>query len=324
MSKQQVNGTCTSVYLQSLLLSESDNESTSLLVLVSVVVFQGYDGVRESLHSKKKNSALTVGVDSNMNKKNKKKKEEDVELPSKTPLNPLNWMSFIFCGVMIVINIRTQPFYIVPCSRQWSNVLSLRSHTIPHQHLYRTGERCKHQQQSLCHHCWHESHPDRQVMAGPTGRQEGLWGWLHGELWVAWLRCGGDQKGWGEVRGRVLWDALQCVHTRERAGKYTHVAWSECFSTSLQLGHDGATPESCWLVDELSVAVPTKGVKYIFACKCWLAKDRGDGLTARVFNVLDAEAISISQKVYKHEHESKEQTHANKYAVYSIYICLVQ
>ncbi|XP_070844973.1 lipoxygenase homology domain-containing protein 1 [Chaetodon trifascialis] len=65
----------------------------------------------------------------------------------------------------------------------------------------------------------------------------------------------------------------------------------------VELGHDGATPESCWLVDELSVAVPTKGVKYIFACKCWLAKDRGDGLTSRVFNVLDAEAISISQKI---------------------------
>ncbi|XP_053732656.1 lipoxygenase homology domain-containing protein 1-like isoform X2 [Synchiropus splendidus] len=65
----------------------------------------------------------------------------------------------------------------------------------------------------------------------------------------------------------------------------------------VELGHDGATPESCWLVDELAVAVPTNGVKYIFACMCWLAKDRGDGLTARVFNVLDAEAISISQKV---------------------------
>ncbi|XP_054613031.1 lipoxygenase homology domain-containing protein 1-like isoform X2 [Dunckerocampus dactyliophorus] len=65
----------------------------------------------------------------------------------------------------------------------------------------------------------------------------------------------------------------------------------------VELGHDGATPESCWLVDELSVAVPTKGVKYIFACMCWLAKDRGDGLTARVFNVLDAEAVCISQKV---------------------------
>uniref|UniRef100_A0A671XMC4 Lipoxygenase homology PLAT domains 1 n=1 Tax=Sparus aurata TaxID=8175 RepID=A0A671XMC4_SPAAU len=65
----------------------------------------------------------------------------------------------------------------------------------------------------------------------------------------------------------------------------------------VELGHDGATPESCWLVDELSVAVPTKGVKYIFACKCWLAKDRGDGLTSRVFNVLDAEAISISKQI---------------------------
>ncbi|XP_071008463.1 lipoxygenase homology domain-containing protein 1 [Oncorhynchus clarkii lewisi] len=65
----------------------------------------------------------------------------------------------------------------------------------------------------------------------------------------------------------------------------------------VELGHDGATPESCWLVDELAVAVPTKGVKYIFQCKCWLAKDRGDGLTARVFNVLDADSITISQKI---------------------------
>ncbi|XP_068508966.1 lipoxygenase homology domain-containing protein 1 [Syngnathus scovelli] len=77
----------------------------------------------------------------------------------------------------------------------------------------------------------------------------------------------------------------------------------ECYGSDVweikkvELGHDGATPESCWLVDELSVAVPTKGVKYIFACACWLAKDRGDGLTARVFNILDAEAVSISQKV---------------------------
>ncbi|KAL7828480.1 hypothetical protein SRHO_G00321140 [Serrasalmus rhombeus] len=65
----------------------------------------------------------------------------------------------------------------------------------------------------------------------------------------------------------------------------------------VELGHNGATPESCWLVDELSVAVPTKGIKYIFQCKSWLAKDRGDGLTARVFNVLDATTISIIQKV---------------------------
>ncbi|KAJ3604783.1 hypothetical protein NHX12_026835, partial [Muraenolepis orangiensis] len=64
----------------------------------------------------------------------------------------------------------------------------------------------------------------------------------------------------------------------------------------VELGHDGATPESCWLVDELSVAAPTKGVRYAFACKCWLAKDRGDGLTSRVFNVLDAETIAITQK----------------------------
>ncbi len=64
-----------------------------------------------------------------------------------------------------------------------------------------------------------------------------------------------------------------------------------------QLGHNGATPESCWLVDQLSVAVPTKGIQYNFLCKCWLAKDRGDGLTTRVFNILDATTIGIIRKV---------------------------
>ncbi|KAI5096357.1 lipoxygenase-like domain-containing protein 1, partial [Silurus meridionalis] len=65
----------------------------------------------------------------------------------------------------------------------------------------------------------------------------------------------------------------------------------------VELGHDGATAESCWFVDQFSVAVPTKGVMYVFPCKYWLAKDRGEGLTARVFNVIDADTISISRKV---------------------------
>lgn len=39
---------------------------------------------------------------------------------------------------------------------------------------------------------------------------------------------------------------------------------------------------------------------YVFPCKYWLAKDRGEGLTARVFNVIDADTINISRKVYTH------------------------
>ncbi|KAG9266056.1 lipoxygenase homology domain-containing protein 1 [Astyanax mexicanus] len=76
-----------------------------------------------------------------------------------------------------------------------------------------------------------------------------------------------------------------------------------CYGTDVgeikkvELGHDGATSEDCWLVEEIAVAVPTKGMMYSFPCKCWLAKDRGDGLTARVFNVLDAEIVNISRKV---------------------------
>ncbi|XP_043745450.1 lipoxygenase homology domain-containing protein 1 isoform X3 [Cervus elaphus] len=65
----------------------------------------------------------------------------------------------------------------------------------------------------------------------------------------------------------------------------------------IELGHDGASPESCWLVEELCLAVPTQGTKYILRCNCWLAKDRGDGVTSRVFDLLDAMVVNIGVKV---------------------------
>ncbi|XP_050185812.1 lipoxygenase homology domain-containing protein 1 [Myiozetetes cayanensis] len=65
----------------------------------------------------------------------------------------------------------------------------------------------------------------------------------------------------------------------------------------VEVGHDGATPESCWLMEELTIVVPTKGVMYNFVCKCWLARDKGDGLTSRVLNILDAECVNIGIKV---------------------------
>ncbi|XP_051825625.1 lipoxygenase homology domain-containing protein 1 isoform X1 [Antechinus flavipes] len=65
----------------------------------------------------------------------------------------------------------------------------------------------------------------------------------------------------------------------------------------IELGHDGASPESCWLVEELCVAVPTKGSMYTLRCNCWLAKDRGDGLTSSVFDLLDAMFVNIGVKI---------------------------
>ncbi|KAM9858421.1 lipoxygenase homology domain-containing protein 1 [Aulostomus maculatus] len=106
--------------------------------------------------------------------------------------------------------------------------------------------------------------------------------------------------GPGDVETDRLWLDLPEGKKSFTAGTMEHFV---CYGTDVgeikrvELGHNGVTPESCWLVDELSVAVPTKGIKYIFPCKCWLAKDRGDGLTARLFNVLDASTISISRKV---------------------------
>uniref|UniRef100_A0A672Z7J4 Lipoxygenase homology domains 1b n=1 Tax=Sphaeramia orbicularis TaxID=375764 RepID=A0A672Z7J4_9TELE len=97
-----------------------------------------------------------------------------------------------------------------------------------------------------------------------------------------------------------LWLDLPDGKKAFTAGTMEHFV---CYGTDVgeikrvELGHNGVTPESCWLVNELSVAVPTKGIKYIFPCKCWLAKDRGDGLTARLFNVLDSSTINIIRKV---------------------------
>ncbi|XP_062369972.1 lipoxygenase homology domain-containing protein 1 [Cinclus cinclus] len=65
----------------------------------------------------------------------------------------------------------------------------------------------------------------------------------------------------------------------------------------VEVGHDGATPESCWLMEELTIVVPTKGVMYNFVCKCWLARDKGDGLTSRILNILDAECVNIGVKI---------------------------
>ncbi|XP_026153735.1 lipoxygenase homology domain-containing protein 1 [Mastacembelus armatus] len=180
-----------------------------------VFYVKGYEGVRESLNSKKKNSALTVNnVDNNMNKKNKKKKEEEIELP--------------------II-----PYHITICTG-----LERDASTTSRAYVIIIGT--------------NHTRTERLWLDLPNGRK----GFEAGSL-ESFESHGSDV---GEIK-------------------------------KVELGHDGATPESCWLVDELSVAVPTKGVKYIFACKCWLAKNRGDGLTARVFNVLDAEAITISQKI---------------------------
>ncbi|KAM6931491.1 lipoxygenase homology domain-containing protein 1 [Xenentodon cancila] len=106
--------------------------------------------------------------------------------------------------------------------------------------------------------------------------------------------------GPNEAETDRLWLDLPEGKKSFAAGSMEHFV---CYGTDVgeikrvELGHNGVTPESCWLVDELSVAVPTKGIKYIFQCKCWLAKDRGDGLTTRLLSVLDSSTINIIRKV---------------------------
>ncbi|KAF7660325.1 hypothetical protein LDENG_00284760 [Lucifuga dentata] len=181
-----------------------------------VFYVKGYEGVRESLNSKKQNPALIVkSVDSNMNKKNKKKKDDIVE------------------------ELPIIPYHITICTGTERDASTTsRAYAI--------------------------------IIGANQTQTERLW-----------LDLPQGKKGFEA-------DSLESFESYgSDVGEIKKV----------ELGHDGATPESCWLVDELSVAVPTKGVKYIFPCKCWLAKDRGDGLTTRVFSVMDAEVISIIRKV---------------------------
>ncbi|CAN9504554.1 unnamed protein product [Ophioblennius macclurei] len=175
---------------------------------------KGYEGERVGINSKKTSALTLKSVDSNMNKKSKKKKEdEEIQLPN------IPYHATICTGLERDAGTTSRAYMIIIGTNH-----------------------------SQTDRLWLD-------MDGRMGFEEGS---------LESFECHGSDVG--EIK-------------------------------KVELGHDGATPESCWLVEELAVAVPTKGVKYIFACKCWLAKDRGDGLTSRVFNVLDAEAISISQKV---------------------------
>ncbi|XP_023678721.2 lipoxygenase homology domain-containing protein 1 isoform X1 [Paramormyrops kingsleyae] len=178
---------------------------------------KGFKGVRDSSKSVKGSTMNVKSLDSNMNKKNKKKKEED-DIPDEV-------------------------------------------HFIPYHFTISTGT---------------------ERDASTTSR-------------VFVIVMGPNQK-----QTERLWLDLPADKASFAAGsleKFEVYAADVGEIKKVELGHDGATPESCWLVDELSVAVPTRGVKYIFQCKCWLAKDRGDGLTARVLSILDADTANITQTV---------------------------
>lgn len=43
-----------------------------------------------------------------------------------------------------------------------------------------------------------------------------------------------------------------------------------------------------WLLDEIEIHTPIKGLSYYIKCDSWLAKDKSDGQISRVFNIDDA------------------------------------
>jgi hypothetical protein len=69
----------------------------------------------------------------------------------------------------------------------------------------------------------------------------------------------------------------------------------EC-NLRFQLGHDGITDESGWYVQDVEVDVPTNGKHYFFKCNAWLAKNKGDGLTSRLFGLDEADGSVVNYK----------------------------
>ena len=66
-----------------------------------------------------------------------------------------------------------------------------------------------------------------------------------------------------------------------------------------QIGHDGTAPGSGWFVKEVEVDLPTKGKHYTFMCKQWLARDKGDAKTSRIFSVDDGISSMTSYRPSK-------------------------
>ncbi|KAG7272797.1 hypothetical protein CRUP_017851 [Coryphaenoides rupestris] len=236
---------------------------------------QGYEGVRESETSKKK--SLPPMLDSNMNKKSKKKKEEEVV--EVLPIIPYHIT--VATGVERDGSTSSRAFVVifgagdVRSDRLWLDLADGKS-------SFDEGSLDSFDYYFPCKRWLAVEEDDGQIarelvpkLVFPCGR---------------WLDTGEDD---GAIIRELYPNPLQTM-LYTPCTDHTH---NHNIQSNHALGHDGATPESCWLVDELAVAAPTKGVLYVFACKCWLAKDRGDGLTSRLFNVLDAETIVITRKI---------------------------
>jgi len=53
---------------------------------------------------------------------------------------------------------------------------------------------------------------------------------------------------------------------------------------------------SGWFVTEVEVDMPTKGKHYFFKCDSWLAKEKGDGQTSRIFTLDEGDASVVNYK----------------------------
>ena len=60
-----------------------------------------------------------------------------------------------------------------------------------------------------------------------------------------------------------------------------------------QVGNDAVTPGSGWYVKEITIDMPTKGKSTHFSCKTWLARDKLDSKTTRIFTVKDGDSSSV-------------------------------
>ncbi|XP_074659812.1 lipoxygenase homology domain-containing protein 1-like [Tubulanus polymorphus] len=116
--------------------------------------------------------------------------------------------------------------------------------------------------------------------------------------------CGTDSRAWikiigpkGKHSGKLSLDLAQKQRFEPGSTDLFSIEATDVDEVKkIQVGHDGEKPGSGWFVKDIEIDMPTKGKHYTFNCRTWLAKDKGDGKTEKMFSVNDGQSVVTSYK----------------------------
>ncbi|XP_076450682.1 LOW QUALITY PROTEIN: lipoxygenase homology domain-containing protein 1-like [Babylonia areolata] len=109
-----------------------------------------------------------------------------------------------------------------------------------------------------------------------------------------WVKVYGPQK---KHTGRLFLELAQKDHFAPGSVEIFSLEAADVDEIKkIEIGHDGTAPGTGWFLKEMDVDLPTKGKHYHFDCRQWLARDRSDGKTTRIFSVDDGTSSVTSYR----------------------------